>query len=96
MPCQQPLHGWKKHDGGCEQCRCSIDGIPKGGRGTNAQGEIPDYAAAYGSDEAKNHDPKDVHVLFYGYHGAGYGEGDGTHQIQNDDKYIQRSVSFFM
>ena len=72
MPGQQPLHGWKKHDGSCEQCRCSIDGIPKGGRGTNTQGEIPDYAAAYGSDEAKNHDPKDVHVLFYGYHGAGY------------------------
>ena len=36
MPGQQPLHGWKKHDGSCEQCRCSIDGIPKGGGGTNA------------------------------------------------------------
>ena len=91
---QQPLHGWKKHDGGCEQCRCSIDGIPKGGRGLMPRGD-PGLRAAYGSDEAENHDSKDVHVLFMATM-ARIRRRRWYPPLQNDDKFIQRSVFFFV
>lgn len=57
--------------------------IPEDHRRNGTDGQIPDKASAGGGDKGKDHDSKQIHFLFNGDHGAGYGEGNGADIIHD-------------